>query len=169
VTVNPSRIGTVIDALVAALQASGVFVPPAQVFDGPNFGNSQWTSAVYIGFDGNWDETEPTSGTVAADINQSFVYLSGAAVSMYEELTIYCIAQGWTGGGNEKAVRDQALVMFHAVETTLRTDPTLAVDGSVIAGSSIVGQLRYEYDVQGNVACRVPFQILVKTTLLTTT
>lgn len=164
-----SRIGTVIDNVVAMLRASATFAGPVQVFDGPSADqNSMWTSAVFIGFDGNWTETEQSLGTDAADINQTFAYLGGVPQSMFEDLTVFCIAQGWNGDTNQKVVRDQALVMFHGVETALRTDPTLGIDGSVIAGLTIAGQLRYEYDMHGNVACRIPFQIQVKTTLLAT-
>jgi hypothetical protein len=164
--INTSRIGLIIDTLVAALQASPAFGDPAKVYDGPSTQDSMFTQAVFVGFDGNWDETETSTGTTGADITQNFAYLGNTG--MFEELTVYCIAQGWTGDTNIKAVRDQALAMFHGVETVLRTDPTLGIDGSVIAGLNIGGTLRYEYDPGGNVACRVPFTIRVETTLLST-
>jgi hypothetical protein len=121
---------------------------------------------VFVGFDGLWEETETSNGTTLADISQQFAYLGNTA--MFEELTIYCIAQGWSGTSDLLAVLDQAMAMFHGVETVLRTDPTLGIDGSVIAGLDVSGQLRAEYDAGGNVAVRVPFTIKVETTLLST-
>jgi len=162
VPITTSRIGTVCDALVAALKASPTFADPVRVYDGPvTAADTMWTQAVYVGFDGEWQNNQYD----AVDLRQSLNYLGNT--SMFEEFDIWCVAEAWAGDTTTKTARDQTLAMFAGVQTVIRTDPTLGVDGSTITGLQMVGQLRYEYDSSGNILARLPFQIHVVTTLLT--
>jgi hypothetical protein len=161
--ITTSRIGVVTDALVTALKASPTFADPARVYDGPQTaGDTMWTQAVYVGFDGEW----ANNIYAAVDLRQDLNYLGNT--SMFEEFDIWCVAEAWAGDVNTKTARDQCLAMFAGVQTVLRTDPTLGVDGSTITGLTLAGQLRYEFDTSGNILARLPFQIHVVTTLLTT-
>ena len=162
-TIVTSRIGVVVDALVAALKASAVFADPVRVYDGPvTHADTMWTQSVYVGFDGEWANSQYD----AVDLRQSLNYLGNT--SMFEEFDINGVAEAWNGDVTTKVVRDQCLAMFAGVQTVLRTDPTLGVDGSTVTGLTLVGQLRYEFDSSGNILARLPFQIHVITTLLTT-
>lgn len=169
-TIVTSRAGAVIDALVTALKASAVFADPVQVFDGPVTGaNTMWTQAVFVGFDGDWrsnNRGQVASGVQynAVLVNQERPYLGNTTA--FEQLEIPCCAEAWSGDPTCKTVRDQCLAMLAGVETVIRTDPTLAVDGSTIA-SLQVGNLDYEFDEGGNLNAHIPFTVHVQTTLTT--
>lgn len=163
-----SRVGAVIDALVAGLQASPAFAA-AKVYDGPvTSGDTYWTSAVFVGFDGNWQSDR--LGQVAAHaeyegarINQKLVYLGNTSVQ--EEIEVPCIAESWSGDPAIQTARNNCLAMLAGVEKVLRADPTLGIDGSTIAELQ-VGSLSYFFDDGGNLCARVPFTVHVLTTLL---
>ena len=157
-----SRIGTVCDALVAALKLNPTFADPVRVYDGPvSAGDTMWTQAVYVGFDGEW----ANNIYAAVDLRQDLNYLGNT--SMFEEFDIHCVAEAWYGDVNVQAARNGTLTLFAGVQQVLRTDPTLGVDGSTVTGLTLAGQLRYEFDNSGNILARLPFDIHVITTLLT--
>jgi hypothetical protein len=170
-TIVTSRSGAVIDALVTACKLLPVFADPARVYDGPNTaGDTQWTSAVFIGFDGNW-HTGP-NGEVAFPasyegvlVNQELPYVGNTTVK--ETLEVQCVAEAWSGDPNTQTARNATLAMLAGVETVLRTDPTLGIDGSTIA-TLRVGSLFYAFDAGGNLAVRIPFTVHVLTTISTT-
>ena len=73
-----SRYGVVVDHLVAACQALPVFADPARVYDGPfTGGDTNWTNAVFVGFDGDWREVASGQGAGAN-------YESGVGTQAYE-------------------------------------------------------------------------------------
>lgn len=165
-----SRAGLMIDTIVAKLQASAVFADPVQVYDGPAAGGgTTWMQAVFIGFDGNWHvdgrgDVAPGTQYSGVLINQERPYIGNTTAR--EQLEIPCCAEAWSGDPLLKTTRDQALAMLGGVETVLRTDPTLGIDGSTDA-TLTVGDLFYEYDAAGNVNMHIPFTIHVTTQLTT--
>lgn len=169
-TVTTSRVGTVIEALVAALQASPIFADPIRVYDGPlTGGDTMWTQAVFVGFDGNWHEdgrgTVPVGvQNTAALINQQLAYVGNTTVR--EEIELQCVAEAWTGDPQIKTVRDLANALFAGVQTVLRTDPTLGIDGSTIATASLA-TFANVFDAGGNTGCQARFTVHVLTTLPT--
>ena len=163
-----SRAGTVIDALVAALTAS--LTDPVRVYDGPVVAaDTMWTQAVFVGFDGDWHTTpagDASGGPYEAVlVNQQLAYVGNTTYR--EEMEVQCCAAAWTGETSLQAARNSALSLFAAVQTALRADPTLAVDGSTVATVQ-TGVLAYDYDTAGNVGAAVRFTVHVLTTLLTT-
>jgi hypothetical protein len=167
-TIVTTRAGVVIDALVAALKA--VLTDPVQIYDGPVTGaGTTWTQAVFIGFDGNWQsnargQIAPNAQYNAVLIDQERPYIGNTTV--HEQLEIPGCAEAWSGDPTCKTVRDQCLTMRAAVETVIRTDPTLGIDGSTIA-TVTVGNLDYEFDEGGNINAHIPFTVHVQTTLTT--
>jgi hypothetical protein len=158
-TVTPSRVGLVIDTLVALLKASPTFADPARVYDGPvTTGDTQWSQAVFVGFDGNFQ-----GSWESALIDQTRPYLG---VTTGEEiLEIRCCAEAVSGDLTTKVVRDQALAMLAGVETVIRTDPRLGIDGSTNATLQ-VGTL-YQIAYSDSLHVRIPFVIHVQTTITT--
>lgn len=170
-----SRAGTVITNLVTNLKANATFADPVRVYDGPTTaGDTMWTQAVFVGFDGDWHET--ATGTVgnatayeAVLINQERPYVGGTTfgTSVKETLEVRCCAEAWSGDVGIPGIRGQVLTLLAGVETVIRTDPTFGIDGSTIAELQ-VGSLTYVFDASGNVGCRVAFTVHVVTFLLTT-
>lgn len=149
----------VIDALVEALQDSATFADPVRVYDGPVVtGDTEWTQAVYVGFDGNWQGTFES-----VLVNQRLEYLGNTTIK--ETLEVRCCAEAWSGDPAVQGVRNLALAMLAGVETVLRTDPTLGIDGSTTATVS-VGSL-YQQPFKDGLACRIPFVVHVETTITT--
>lgn len=164
-----SRAGTVIDALVTLFTASPTLASPIEIYDGPaTGGNTMWTQAVFVGFNGDWHTNAAGTSTgqayEAVLTNQQLVYVG--PTSNREELEIQCVAAIWSGDTNIQAARNSALTLFGAVQTVLRTDPSLGIDGSTVA-QGLVGTLEYDYDTGGNVGAAIRFTIHVTTTLLT--
>lgn len=158
-TVTPSRVGVIIDALVAKLKASATFADPARVYDGPvTSGDTQWSQAVFVGFDGDF-----LGSWEAALINQVRPYLG--VTTAQETLEIRCCAEAVSGDLTTKVVRDQALAMLAGVETVIRTDPSLGVDGTTNA-TLAVGTL-YQIMWSDALHVRIPFVVHVVTTIPT--
>lgn len=158
-TVTTSRVGVIIDALVALLKASSVFADPARVYDGPvTTGDTQWSQAVFVGFDGNFQ-----GSWEAALVDQKRPYLG--VTTAEEILEIRCCAEAVSGDLTTKVVRDQALAMLAGVETVIRTDPTLGVDGTTDA-TLTVGTL-YQIMYSDSLHVRIPFVINVFTSIST--
>jgi hypothetical protein len=165
--ITTSRVGLIIDTIVSKLQALPVFADPARVFDGPfTGGDTMWTSAVFIGFDGDWRQVASGAASgaeyEAVLINQEDPFLG--TTSVYEQLEIRCVAEAWTGESSLKVVRDSTTTMFGGVASMLRTDPSLGIDGTTKATLQL-GTLFYYYDSDGNVNARLPFVIHVFTYL----
>lgn len=168
--VTTSRAGLFIDTLVSKCRALPVFADPARVFDGPfTGGDTMWTSAVFIGFNGDWRLAAaglPTPGVEyqAVLVNQEMRDLG--VTSVYEQTDIACVATAWTGESAVKVVRDQTLAMWAGVGTVIRTDPTLGIDGSTIAQISTY-TFENDFDARNQIGVAVRFVVNVRTTLLT--
>lgn len=112
-----SSIPTALDALVAALRLAPD-LSDVTIYDGP-VGTNQEQDELIIG-DG--------PDAVAVDGDQSPEGLN----SQVESYDIACRATVWRGDVAEaKPVRDRLFEIYAAVETTLRSDPTLA--GAVLS------------------------------------
>lgn len=167
--ITTSRLGLVIDTLVTKLKASATFADPVRVYDGPQTGvDTMWQSAVFIGFDGDWRDNPrgfvTNSDYQAVLVNQQMAFLGNS--SMFEQLEIQCAAEFWSGDVNVQNARNGAIAMLAGVESVIRTDFSLGIDGSTIA-SLHTGNLSYYFDNDGNVGSRIAFIVHVQTTLLT--
>jgi hypothetical protein len=152
-----SRYGAITDAIIAALNASPTFADPVQVFDGPAATADNWTDAVFVGFDGFQD-----SAYEAGTIDHQWAYVGNT--SAFETVTVNCSIMSWTGDITPKPARDSALVLLAGVETVLRTDPTLGIDGSTQA-QLLIGTPFQEPFTKG-LQVRIPFTVTVTTTLI---
>ena len=168
-TITTSRAGVVTDTLVTLLKAVPALADPARVFDGPSTStDTMWTQAIFVGFSGDWHATplgvtSPGSYT-AMLINQERPYLG--PTTAFEQLEIECVAAIWTGDTNVQAARNLALALWASVQTVLRTDPSIGIDGSTISDIR-TGVLEYDFDDGGNIGAAVRFTVAVKTALLT--
>lgn len=160
-TIVTSRFAQATDAIVTALRAAPALASPVVVQDGPSIQNAEWDDCVYVGFDGDWGNTVAE----AVVINQVWPYIGVTTREETSDITCAIVSQ--TGDDDIKGVRDRAVVLLAAVETVLRTDPTLGIDGSTIAQLSPVAV--YQETTQAGLACRVLFTISVKTTLTSST
>lgn len=162
--ITTSRAGVVIDALVAKCKASATFADPVRVYDGPGLPtDTEWTNAVYIGFAGDFAAYQQGQYSEAVLINQAGYRLGNTSVP--ETLEVACVAEGWSGDQNPQTARNGCLTLLSGVETIIRTDPTLGVDGSTTA-SLQVGNLAYLLYTDG-IACHIPFTVHVTTYLIT--
>ena len=131
-----------------------------RVYDGPDRTAENEVDVVFVGFDGDW-----VSGTFeSASINQSWPYLGNT--SRLEDVSVPCCVESWTGDMTPKTARDRAVVLLAGVETVLRTDPTLGIDGSTVAVLTV--GIPYQEPSGSGYLCRIVFTVDVKTTLLTT-
>jgi hypothetical protein len=167
--ITTTRAGLVIDKIVAGCKLLPVFADPARVFDGPfTGGDTMWTSAAFIGFDGDWRliASGESSGAEyeAFLVNQEDPYLGVSSV--YEQIELRCCATSWSGESDLSIVRNTTLAMWAGVADMLRTDPSLGIDGSTKAILQ-TGTGFYYYDSDGNANCRIPFVIHVTITLMT--
>jgi hypothetical protein len=123
--IAPSKVGVVIDALVALLQASPTFSDPngPVCYDGPAETSDVWKDAVFIGFDGDWE----SGNFEAVNLTQTWAYLG--ATSRHEEYDIRCAAISWSGDDTPKVHRDAALSLL-AAPTPSSASPTTSKPSS---------------------------------------
>lgn len=157
-TVVTSRFGLLIDTLLQLLRAVPALADPVQVYDGPDVTDSEWADAVFIGFDGDWNGKFDS-----VRIKQDWSYLG--ATSRFEEVDIVCSVVSWSGDVTPKPNRDRAIVLLGAVETVLRTDPTLGLDSSVIATLDVANVFQEPF--QNGHGCRILFTIHIRDQILT--
>lgn len=142
-----SHVGLLIDQLIAAMNATN---PAFTVFDGPAATDQAWTDAVFFGFDGDWQ-----GAYQSALLDQTWAYLGNS--SQFEQLHLDCAAIAWSGSLDPKGCRDRAITILAAVDTVLRTDPTVGMGGSEIT-SLQVGTMFQEPFADGH-SCRILFTI----------
>lgn len=169
--ITTTRVGLLIDTLTTLLKANATFADPVKVYDGPNTEDTMWTQAVFVGFDGDWRATgvgypPPNVAYEASLINQEIAYLSGNLVnSNFEQQDIQCAAAVWSGDVTVQTARNGVIALLDGVETVLRTDRSLGIDGSTFAYLH-TGNLDYIWDESGNIGCRIKFVVHVQTTLM---
>ena len=158
-TIVTSRVPLIIDTLITLLNASAVFADPVRVLDGPSSGDRTWYSAVAIGWDGDDGGNFET-----ALVTHDMPYELGNT-SAVEEFDLRCAAMAWGGEPNAKVHRDAAYGLLAGVETIIRTDPTLGIDGATVA--NIRTATTYQAPVAQGWECRVVFDVRVRTWLST--
>lgn len=167
-TITTSRAGQLIDLLAAKCKADSAFSADGTVVnDGPivTGGGTVWTQAIYFGFDGNWEGS--FEGTI---IDQTNPYIG--VTSAQEDLQIRGCAEAWSGDPTWSTLRNQALAMLAGLETIIRTDPSLGVDGTTITRFQVASVYHFPpnttvgpYAGNGSVV-RIPFIIHVRSTLM---
>lgn len=110
---STTKVGVVIDALIAACRTAGL-----TVVDGPP------TQRVNVGQDVLYVGWQGTEGSEAARTNQTWAGLGNRARN--EDGNILCFAEAMRGDTVMKPTRDAALAVVAGVEAILRTDPQLA-------------------------------------------
>lgn len=118
-----SRLPGTIDAVVAALDATGLVV-----MDGPEVHDDVVDDVVYIGYDG-----DPNGRYKAADTNQTWAGSVGAH-RRDEEMDIICCVITTRGDNEMKLARDSAYDLLGTVESTLRANPGLGFTSPFVAG-----------------------------------
>ncbi len=167
--ITTSRVGVVIDALVASLKLSATFADPVRVFDGPVITTDvMFNQAVFVGFEGDWQ-----GSFEACQIDQEEPYLGNSTVR--ETLELRCCADSWGGDPTWQTLRNSCLALLAGVETVIRTDRTLGIDGTTTVTQVAPGTLIQAptttfgpepYASSGSLV-RIPFIVHVTTYLMT--
>lgn len=123
-----SRVPDLIDALVAALQASAD-LPGVNVVDGPLVSNSAASEWVFVGYDG-----DPGGESQATSTLQEWAGIGAKAKS--EEIALTCSVLVRSGSTDVKPLRDRAFQIFAAVEAVVRADPALTLPPPTVCNIS---------------------------------
>lgn len=145
-----SRYAAVADALVAALQAAPA-LSAVTVTDGLPITEDRLTSLVIVGNSG--DPEDDSAGT----FDQMYHDLAGTGSTREETVTIPCAVLAQTGDIDVSATRSSAFTILGAVESTLRGNYTLGVDG-VLRVEMSGGEVRVSQFADGT-AVRLTFSI----------
>ncbi|MFC3453999.1 hypothetical protein [Amycolatopsis speibonae] len=148
-----SRIPEAIDAIIAALTTAQ---PDLQVWDGPII-SGDYTNAVYIGFDGQYEDSEE----LAVSAQQEWAGIGRNARN--EDLQITCSVVVLTGNADTawKPTRDAAYSIIEAVGQVLRADPSVGLPPPVVA--ELVPGDFYQETGPAGMQARVLFSIHLKT------
>lgn len=114
-----SRVPALIDALVAALQAS-VDLSGVNIVDGPLVSNSAAAEWVFVGYDG-----DPGGEGQATSTQQQWAGIGAKAKN--EEISLTCAVLVRSGSTDVKPLRDRAYQIFAAAEAVVRADPALTL------------------------------------------
>jgi hypothetical protein len=116
-----TRYAAVTDAVLSALRSSqdlaGVLI-----VDGPPGSLTLAADFIYVGWTGSEDDE------LAGNISQAYHDL-GPAATRDETVTIECIVQSVRGDDLMDVARLRCVTMLGAVETILRSDPTVGLAG----------------------------------------
>jgi hypothetical protein len=150
---SPSRIPELIDAFVAALEAS-VDLAGVKVVDGPLVSDSAASEWVFVGYD-----ADPEGDFVTASTTQQWAGLGAKAKS--EDIQLAGAVLVRLGSTAVKACRNRTFEVFGAVEATLRADPSLGLPSPTVCGISETAFHTEQTDrgVQG----RLPFTLTCTT------
>lgn len=150
-----SRVPAVLDYLVAAFTAAatlGAATPPVAVYDGPVATDAPEQLTLWVGMDDPDSEDAPA----AAESESQWAALGNLAQD--EEITVYCVAEAWSGDTDVRTIRLAAYGIVAAVETLLRADATLG--GTLPSGwCRVTGRRLRQNNVQTGAAARVAFRI----------
>jgi hypothetical protein len=149
--VSSSRVPASVDALVAALKAAVSF----PVYDGPEL-SSEYTDAVFIGFDGD-PLGERKAVTTTAD------WAGIGAKRRSEIIDILCAAVAVSGDGIPKDARDRVYVVLGSVETVLRADPSLAQTPPPFVASITTHELLWDWLETAGLQARLTFTVHIET------
>jgi hypothetical protein len=133
-----SRIPAVIDYLVNLFTAAstlGAATPPVSVIDGPQVNADPGPLALWVGVQ-NVD-----AGETVADTASSVQTWAGLGrMARNEELTVYCVAQAWSGSDDVRPLRLQAAAMVAACEDLVRNDASLGGIVSTPGNAAVTNQ-----------------------------
>jgi hypothetical protein len=158
VPIVTTRFGVIIDALIALLNASPTFADPVRVYDGPAMVGDNSPDSIFVGFGGDWETPVESVG-----IDHGDYYVGNTTIT--ETLVIAGEIICWTGDNAIKPVRDRAIALFAGLETVIRTDPSLGIDGSTLA--HLTPSTVDQYTFEGGLACRIAYTVHVITSLKT--
>ncbi|MFB7736169.1 hypothetical protein ACFC08_17645 [Streptomyces sp. NPDC056112] len=149
----PSRVPELIDALVAALQASPD-LKGVKVVDGPLITDSAANDWVYVGFDADPEAIAPTASTT-----QEWAGLG--ALAKNEDIQLTCAVLVRRGPTDVRACRVRAFEVFGAVEAVVRADPSLGLPPPTVCSISehTIHTEQTDRGIQG----RMPFTLSCKT------
>jgi hypothetical protein len=142
-----TRYAAVVDALIAALQSAPALSGVA-IIDGPGGAGAVPDEAVYVGWKGDPDDD------AAGYLEQQYHDL-GPAAMRDERVDVYVTVQVNRGDDDMSAARSRCVTLSGAIESTLRTTPTLGLsdvlrieisDGSVRQARSSAG-IGVEFDL----------------------
>jgi len=146
-TAFPAVVAGIINQLGASSGLSGV-----RVFDGIEVDSSFPGDFIAIGHDGT-DDGEVT----AVSITQTYDQLG--AVKMFEDGVIDCFLASWDGGTSLTDRRTRAYQLMSAVDTAIRSDPSL---GGACLFSGISQQTTTYRQTSAGAAVVVNFSISYK-------
>lgn len=149
---SSSRAPAAVDALVAALTGAALSFP---VWDGPVL-SGDYSDGAFIGYDGD-PLGERRSMSTTAD-------WAGIGARKRNEITdILCAAVAVSGDGIPKDARDRAYAILAAVETVLRTDPSLAQTPTPFVASISTHELMWDWLETAGLQARLTFTVHVET------
>jgi len=157
-TVKTTVVPAVLDYLVSTFQADpniGAASPPVAVYDGPVTTAAPGQLVLWVGL----SDPDSVAAPLGAESQQQWVGIG--AKTRDEFVTIYCVAEAWTGATDVRTVRLSAYGIVAAVEQILAADPTLG--GNVLFTDNTMPQrqLRQNNTTAGQLA-RVMFTIKAK-------
>lgn len=116
-----TRYAAVTDAVLAALR-NAQSLQGVQIVDGPPGALTLAADFLYIGWTGSEDDE------LSGNISQAYHDL-GPAATRDETVTIECIVQSVRGDDLMDVARSRCVDILGAVETVLRSDPTVGLAG----------------------------------------
>ena len=151
-----SAFPSVCDALYAAIKASGSLTDVG-VYDGLQVTMEFTNDGVAVGHDGSLDDDDVSQGSFISE------YGTLGAKAKYEDGTVNCFLWSLDGGVDVTARRTRAFTLFAAVESVVRTDPTLG--GVCLLGNVASGDPSLRQTTQG-VAYLMPFTFTYRARLI---
>lgn len=139
-----------INALFTALSGAATLTG-VKIYDGPQVGVVYTGECVVVGHDGNLD------GDIQSGSSQND-YLSFGQQTSEEDGSVNCFLTVVPGSTDLKTLRDRAYVLLSAVDSLLRSNPTV----SSVAMAGIQSQRLEYFYVSQVLAARIDFVIAYK-------
>jgi len=149
----PSRVPELIDAVVAALQASAD-LGGVRIVDGPLVTDSAASDWVFVGYDGDPDGEFATTSTT-----QQWAGLGAHAKN--EDILLTCAILVRRGSTDVKPCRSRVFQIFAAVEAAVRADPALGLPPPTVC--SISETSFHTEQTTNGVQGRMPFTLACST------
>ncbi|MET7479536.1 hypothetical protein ABZT17_34955 [Streptomyces sp. NPDC005648] len=150
---SPSRVPELIDAFIAALEASAD-LDGVQIVDGPLVTDSAATEWVFVGYDGDPDGEFMTTQTT-----QQWAGLGAKAKS--EDIALVCSVLVRRGSTDVKACRMRTFAIFGAVEAVVRANPSLGLPPPTIC--SVAEHTFHTEQTDRGIQGRMPFTLTSST------
>lgn len=151
-----SRIPQVIDYLVtlfASAPTVGKATPPVSVLDGPVVIADPGPLALWVGV----DDIDPGAQPRAASSTQEWAALG--RMGRNEQLSVFCVAQAWSGSDDVRTLRLQAAAIVSAVEDLVRGDASLGGTVSVPGNAAVTAAEWAQRPTTRGMAVQVSFEI----------